>query len=81
MMSCEAGAAVLSVETEAWLTVSVDGGSDESHLRRAHYAAAGGPTEPRAIPGRVQSHGAADQCAQMCKSNYPTSVCVGASLM
>lgn len=56
-----------NVSTPSSLTLSVDGGANESHLRRALYAPGRGSTESRAIPGRVQSHGAADQCAQVCK--------------
>jgi DNA topoisomerase-3 len=59
---------VVNTTTETALTLSVDGGSDESHLRGAHNAARRGSTKPRAIPCRVQSHGAADQCAQVCMS-------------
>jgi DNA topoisomerase-3 len=66
---------------EALLTLSVDGGSDESHLRRTNYTTAGSPAEPGSIPGRVQPHGAEYGCAQSCKSNYSTLVCVVASLM
>jgi DNA topoisomerase-3 len=35
------------------LTHSVDGGPNESHLRRPHYARASGATEPRAVPDCV----------------------------
>jgi DNA topoisomerase-3 len=79
--SCTDNAAVINSKTEASLTLSVDGGSDESHLRRTNDAAAGGSTESRAIPHRVQPHGAAYERAQICKSNYSTLVCVVASLM
>lgn len=51
-----------------WLTpLSVDGGADEGDLRGPHYAPRCGSTKPGAISSGVQSHGAADECAQSCK--------------
>jgi DNA topoisomerase-3 len=47
------------------LTLSVDGSSDESHMRRPLYAPGRGSAEPRAIPRCVHAYGAADQCAQI----------------
>ena len=59
----------------------VDGGPDEGHLRRPHYAQRSGASEPRAVPGRFHSHGAADQRPQIGTSILTrTFVCVVASL-
>jgi DNA topoisomerase-3 len=69
--------AVVMRNTEASLTLSVDGGSDEGYLRRPQHTPRRGPAESRAVPCRVQSHSTADQCAQICMSIFPTLNCVG----
>jgi DNA topoisomerase-3 len=64
----EVGSAEHCENAALLLTLSLDGSSDESHMRRPHHPARCGSTKSRAIPRRVQSDSAAHQCPQICMS-------------